>query len=139
MWKYGPGNAVGGIDMPVLTCNDVLADWKQNPFKLYTDSDSSRCGSYPRPRVPNACQDACKAQYDNCVANYAQGCKSYNHKRASFFEWAAEAKTSPVRRSVFGDSYSTATMRCSAQYGDCLKQNGNVNANSKCQSFGSGW
>ncbi len=42
-WGYSPGNPVGGIDLPSLTCNDLKNDWYQNPFKLYTDPDSSKC------------------------------------------------------------------------------------------------
>jgi len=74
-WGYGPGNAVGGIELAVVTCNDLKNDFAQNPFKVYTDSDSSKCSSFGRSNVPSACSTACKAQYDQCTSTYAKGCQ----------------------------------------------------------------
>jgi len=164
VWGYGTGNPVGGIELPIVTCNDLKDDFnKGNQFKLYTDSDSSKCGSYPRPSVPNACADACKAQYDNCVATYAEGCKSNSggssgssgsgkstsssssswsswfKRRGSttgnYFDWAK----APNKRTYWTDSYSTASSKCSAQYTDCLSQNKGVSGSGKCGSWGTGW
>jgi hypothetical protein len=75
-YGYDAENPVGDIELPVVTCNDLKSEFGQKPFKLYTDSDSTKCGGYPRPQVPNACADACKAQYDQCTDTYAQGCKT---------------------------------------------------------------
>jgi hypothetical protein len=137
---YGPGSPVGGIELPVLTCNDIASDWKNYPFKLYTNSDSKKCGQWPRPQVPSACAVACKEQYDDCVDVYAQGCKTYNHKRsASYFDFAARGTSENKKRWNFGDSWGGATNKCKAQYDDCLAENKNVNAGTKCGSFGTGW
>jgi hypothetical protein len=163
-WIYGynPGNPVGGIDLPVVTCNDLKSEFGQKPFKLYTDSDSTKCGGYGRGQAPNACADACKAQYDQCTNTYAQGCKAPAQGGSSpwggnggsnFWDsWfgkprhrAARSEIKPVgevkKRTGFGwsDNYNGALNKCKAQYNDCLSQNQGINVNGKCGSFGSGW
>ncbi|KAL8419954.1 hypothetical protein RB594_002923 [Gaeumannomyces avenae] len=134
-WKdnYGPGNPVGGIELPVVTCNDIKREHQSGKqWKLYTDSDSSKCPGYSHGGVPNACQDACKEQYDDCVKVYAEGCKS------SYNGW-------PWKRSIAGrtvsfpDSWSTANDKCRSQYNDCLAVNKGVNSGGKCSSWGQGW
>lgn len=83
---YGPGNPVGGVELPVVTCNDLRDQFAQNPFKLYTDSDSWRCPAYSRGHVPNACADACKAQYKDCLDVYAEGCKASGSSGHSYWD-----------------------------------------------------
>ncbi len=147
-WGYGPGNPVGGIELPVVTCNDLSADYGAgNQFKLYTDQDSYKCASYTRPRCGSACADACKAQFDHCSTTYVQACKSngksggYNKVRdtdgANYFDYAA----SPSKRGYGGwtDSWTTASTKCQQQYQDCLSVNKYVTGNGKCSSYGSGW
>jgi hypothetical protein len=160
---YGPGNPVGGVELPVLTCNDIKADFSLKPLKLYTDSDSTKCGGYPRNQVNNACSDACKAQYNNCVGTYAQGCKSANGVSGSSFwdlftgfrqhkyreESSAMSGKSyfdyrnadPEKRGFFSysDSYTTASNKCLTQYNDCLNTNRYVNIINKCSTYGTGW
>lgn len=81
-YGYGPGKPVGGIDLPVLTCNNLAKDFGSGPFKLYTDSDSSKCKSYPRNQCTNACVDACKEQLNDCKAVYVKGCSGKEGKRS---------------------------------------------------------
>lgn len=164
-WQYGydSDNPVGDIELPVVTCNDLKSEFAQKPLKLYTDSDSTKCGGYTRPQAPDACADACKAQYDQCTSTYAQGCKTPSQGGSSsgngnggssyWDSWfgnkpghrAARSELKPVgsvkKRTGYGwsDSYSGAVSKCKAQYNDCLSQNRGVNVQGKCGSFGSGW
>ena len=162
-YGYGPGNPVGGIEIPVVTCNDIKSDYNAgNIFKLYSDKDSKKCGSYTRPKCNNACADACKKQYDQCSATYVQGCKDNGNGYAgskfsswrrdalltrrdvSYFDYAAES--SPEKRTLFGlfgkgwtDDWSTASNKCKTQYNDCLAENKYVNPRDKCTKYGEGW
>lgn len=151
--KYGykPGNPVGGIQLPVVTCNDLKNDFNQKPFKLYTDSDSSKCGAYTRPQCSDACADACKAQYDQCVGTYAKGCQStggksspWNNKfgakhRMARSELQSVAELEKRTGGGWYNDYNGATNNCKAQYGDCLTQNQGVTGSGKCYTWGSGW
>jgi hypothetical protein len=144
---YGPGNPVGGIELPVVTCNDLKYDWSQKPFKLYTQSDSSKCNSYSRYQVPNACADSCQAQYNQCISVYAQSCKQQSSSSASFWDLFF-GKFGRHRRSLseldrrtgsWSDTYNGATNKCKAQYNDCLSENSYVSGNGKCGAWGYGW
>ncbi|KAK3943042.1 WSC domain-containing protein [Diplogelasinospora grovesii] len=160
-YGYAPGSPVGGIELPIVTCNDVKNDWPSSPFKLYTDSDSTKCGKYPRSGCSNACQDACKAQYEQCQGTYAKGCQQGNggggwssgnndddgwqNKGKSHWR-RRRSSTEIIAKRTFGgggggwtDSYSTATNKCQAQYSDCVAANKNTNGGGKCGSYGSGW
>lgn len=109
---------VGGIPLPVVTCNDLLPSFNSgHPFKLYTDSDSSKCKSYSRPSFSQACLDACQEQYDDCVDVYAKGCKEGKYK---------------------DDSYTGAVIKCKEQYGDCWLANWGVNPGQKCKVWETG-
>jgi hypothetical protein len=140
-WLYGyaPGKPVGGIDMTVVTCNDLANDWPNYPFKGYADSDSSKCKKYARNGCVNACADACKDQYDDCVAVYAEGCrkkKSRMGRDSSYFEFAKPG--SLERRTLsWTDTYNTAVDKCKAQYSDCLATNRLTTGAGKCPKFGS--
>ena len=48
---YANGQCVGGIQPPVLTCNDIASGFQNNPFKLYTSQDSQQCQSYSRGQI----------------------------------------------------------------------------------------
>ncbi|KAJ3579386.1 hypothetical protein NPX13_g1177 [Xylaria arbuscula] len=113
-YGYGPGKPVGGIELPVVTCNNIKDDYKSgNVFKLYTDKDSKKCKSYPRPECPNACADACKSQYEQCEDVYAESCKKgYNSY-----------------------PYKDADAACKAQYQDCLSVNKYVKGNGACTTW----
>ncbi|KAL8359860.1 hypothetical protein RB598_008289 [Gaeumannomyces tritici] len=133
-WKdnYGPGNPVGGIELPVVTCNDIKREHQSGKqWKLYTDSDSSKCPGYSHGGVPNACQDACKEQYDDCVKVYAEGCKAKDSNKGG---WGGSPNGWPWKRSIAGrtvsfpDSWSTANNKCRSQYNDCLAVNKGVNS-----------
>ncbi len=151
-YGYGPGNSVGGIDLPIVTCNDVQPDYEAgNQLKLYTNKDTSKCSTYRRPQCSNACADACKSQFDQCSATYAQGCKSNSNGKPKWYAARAVAAgaadktyfdfaSSPNKR-FFGwtDTWTTASNKCQAQYNDCLSQNKYTNAFSKCARYGSGW
>ncbi|OIW33464.1 WSC-domain-containing protein [Coniochaeta ligniaria NRRL 30616] len=161
IYGYGSDNPVGDIELPVVTCNDLKSDFSQKPFKLYTDSDSTKCGGYSRPQAPNACADACQAQYDQCTNTYAQGCKTsaqggsgggsssinnfWNSWFGNFGHRAARSELKPVgavkKRTGAGwsDTYNGAVTKCKAQYNDCLSLNRGISVNGKCGSFGSGW
>ncbi|KAI0187770.1 WSC domain-containing protein [Xylaria flabelliformis] len=116
-YHYGPGNPVGGIPLPIVTCNNIKDDWNAgNVFKLYTDNDSHKCPSYPRPSCPNACADACKTQFQQCESVYTEGCKSGS----------------------FAQQYKDADAACKAQYSDCLAINKNVKGTGQCSTWTDG-
>ncbi|PCD38152.1 hypothetical protein AU210_006635 [Fusarium oxysporum f. sp. radicis-cucumerinum] len=151
IWGYGPGNPVGGIELPLVACNDLKGDFSQNPFKLYTNTNSNSCSSYRRNQQSSACADACKAQYNACVGTYVQSCKKLNtrsdssnyfDKRShSHFHKRALEKSGIEPRffNLFGnDQWQSAQNKCSIQYADCLWENANVNFSSRCQNFGTG-
>lgn len=136
-YGYGPGKPVGGIQMPVVTCNDLAGDWPSYPFKQYNDVDSRKCRKYPRNGCTSACAEACKEQYEDCVDVYAEGCKSRPRvRRGDYFDFA---NSSPVERRTFGwtDSWGGAVGKCKAQYDDCLRVNRGVTGAGKCPKFGS--
>ncbi|KAI0099658.1 WSC domain-containing protein [Nemania sp. FL0031] len=116
-YGYSPGHPVGGIPLPVVTCNNIKADFNSgNVFKLYSDKDSHKCPSYTRPHCPNACEDACKTQFQQCESVYTEGCKT----------------------GKFGQSYKDADAACKAQYTDCLAVNKNVKGSGHCTTWSDG-
>lgn len=137
---YGPGKPVGGVELPVVTCNDLKDQFSQAPFKLYTESDSRKCGAFPRNKLPEACAAACKAQYEECIDVYAEGCKQKKRRGETYFDIAAaDAEEKSKRWFNWKDSYTTAVNKCKAQYYDCKSENKYANAGSKCFSWGHGW
>ncbi|KAI1812092.1 WSC domain-containing protein [Poronia punctata] len=117
--KYGykPGHPVGGIELPVVTCNNIKADYSQgNVFKLYTDKDSRKCPSYPRPDCNNACLDACDTQFQQCEAVYAQGCRTETSRR-------------------FSQNYKDADAACRAQHADCIHANKDISGKGHCKTW----
>ncbi|KAL2256959.1 hypothetical protein VTK26DRAFT_841 [Humicola hyalothermophila] len=153
---YAPGNPVGGIEMPVVTCNDLREDWPRYPFKGYTDADTRRCKKYERGRCGDACRDACKEQYEDCVDVYAEGCKQKKNNNENggglgwLWPWWKKAKKRGGDKSYFfafngalekrtwwwKDDYGAAVDKCKAQYSDCLKVNKGVTGAGKCPKFG---
>ena len=147
---YGPGKPVGGIELPIVTCNDLSDEHDKYPFKRYSEKNSRQCPKYPRNNVVNACNDACKEQYDDCVEVYAETCKRNNAptglnkfwvggwgwKRSNYFDF----KSAEKRTFMFGwgDDYSKATAKCKAQYTDCLWANMWSNGYGKCTKFAVG-
>ncbi|KAL2181799.1 WSC domain-containing protein [Thermothelomyces heterothallicus CBS 202.75] len=131
LYGYGPGRPVGGIDMPVVTCNDLPDEWAQFPFKGYTDRDSRNCRKYQRNQCANACADACKEQYEDCVNVYAEGCKRKPHGGRDVGYVASQGS---VEKRTFGwnDDFSGAVNKCKAQYSDCLRVNRGVTGAGKC-------
>ncbi|KAH6694087.1 WSC domain-containing protein [Plectosphaerella plurivora] len=145
LYGYGPGKPVGDVELPFVSCNDLADDWKQNPFKLYWHTDSRKCKPFKRPQVPGACADACKEQFDSCKDVYAKGCSSWGpgrKSRRSGSLMATSMSPNPAaieKRFLFGlfkDSFGTATLKCKAQYTDCLKVNKNVTGAGKCTTYG---
>ncbi|KAH8658736.1 WSC domain-containing protein [Tricladium varicosporioides] len=118
---YGSTSPVGDIPLPCLTCNNLYSDYYSgNPFKLYTSKQSSSCPSYGRNNPSQGCKDACDAQYSSCVNTYAQGCR-----------------TNPTPG---GDSYSTASQKCTNQRTDCYTANSGVTvSSSRCNGWNQGW
>jgi hypothetical protein len=162
-WGYGPGFPIGGIELPIVTCNDLQSDFSVCPFKLYNSTETSKCGRYQRNELPSACSDACRTQYDQCSNTYAQGCKGNTGASDSSFNWwwkrRAEgedddtagvkgrgtdyfsfARASPgEKRSItWTDTYGVATNKCQAQYQDCLNINAGVSGTGKCSTWGVG-
>ncbi|KAH0499005.1 hypothetical protein TgHK011_006227 [Trichoderma gracile] len=137
-YGYGPGKPVGGIDLPLVSCNDLYSDWRENPFKLYIDQDSLNCPSYPRAACGDACADACKEQFKQCTDVYQKGCQEGTNGR---WKRGNEANhflgTSQFTQDWgFGDnSPSNAAKKCSAQYQDCLDANKNVNPKKQCSCW----
>ncbi|RGP59271.1 hypothetical protein FSPOR_11421 [Fusarium sporotrichioides] len=151
IWGYGPGNPVGGIELPLVACNDLKSDFSQNPFKLYTNTNSNSCSSYSRNQQSSACADACKTQYNACLNTYVQSCKKLNtrsegnnyfDKRShSHFHKRALEKSGIEPRffNLFGNvQWQTAQTKCGIQYTDCLYENKNVYYSNRCQTFGTG-
>ncbi|KFA78018.1 hypothetical protein S40288_05246 [Stachybotrys chartarum IBT 40288] len=149
---YAPGNPVGGIELPLVGCNDIKQDFFSNPFKLYTEQDSRRCRAYTRPKCANACADACQEQYEECKETYVESC---NPKHKGQWWWKKRDVSETLDRRTFGlwsnllgnllgnkndgkDTPSKANERCTAQYKDCLAQNKFVNADNRCKAWGSG-
>ncbi|KAK6081663.1 WSC domain-containing protein [Seiridium cupressi] len=123
---YDVGAPVGGIQLPVLTCNNLEAQYNAgNIFKLYTESDSTKCGSYPRSKYPEACADACKAQYDDCLDVYAEGCK-------------VDGRTGGKS---YGNGYGSRETRRSSnpEVNDLEIRNNNRFGDGKCAKYGEGW
>ncbi|KAJ2984823.1 hypothetical protein NUW58_g5858 [Xylaria curta] len=113
-YGYGPGKPVGGIALPIVTCNNIKNDWKAgNVFKLYSDKDSQKCPSYTRPKCPSACVDACKTQFQQCESVYTEGCKTGR----------------------FTQPYKDADAACKAQYSDCLAVNKYVKGDGHCTTW----
>lgn len=138
---YGPGNPVGGIEIPIVTCNDIAVDFQAgNQFKLYLQADTKLCKSFGRGSVASVCQDACKEQYNACQNTYAQGCKTWNNRRGRRDDAAVYARAPEfAKRWFFSDNFSVAINKCTVQYTDCLSENRNSYAASKCGSFGTGY
>jgi hypothetical protein len=103
-----------------LTCNNLLSDYYSNPFKLYTNADTTQCKSYPPSSVPQGCKDACDNQYNSCVNTYAQSCQGNS---------ASSGK----------DTYGSAKAKCQNQLNDCYSANSWASASERCGSFNSGW
>ncbi|ETS85780.1 hypothetical protein PFICI_03805 [Pestalotiopsis fici W106-1] len=130
-YSYGDGAPVGGIALPVMTCNNLQSDYQSgNVFKLYTDSDSRKCASYPRSRCEAACSDACRAQYDDCQYTYAEGCR---------VNGSAGGKSYGGSVDRFTETYESASTRCTYQYLDCLDVNHGITGDGKCTKYGGGW
>lgn len=121
-WKgYTSSTPVGNISLPVLTCNNLLSDYPQNPFKLYTSPDTTKCKSYqPGSSVCQGCKDACDYQYSSCTTTYAQSCKGNSGAGGL-------------------DTYSSASTKCTNQWTDCYTANSAVNGAGRCGSYNSGW
>ncbi|KAL7901012.1 WSC domain-containing protein [Trichoderma sp. SZMC 28014] len=138
-YGYGPGNPVGGIPLPLVSCNDIYSDWRTNPFKLYISQNSQNCPSYPPSGCGNACSDACKEQYTQCTNVYQQGCQQGSSGR---FKRGQTAKrllgvSQFTANWGFGDNTpSNAAKKCQAQYQDCLAVNKNVNPHQQCKTWG---
>lgn len=144
LYGYGPGKPVGDVELPFVSCNDLPDDFKTNPFKLYTHSDSRKCKPFKRPQVPNACADACKEQFESCRDVYAKGCytkgRLWKTRRGAAVEDAESPNPAAVEKrfllGLFKDSFSLATIKCKAQYSDCLWTNKKVSGAGKCDKFG---
>jgi len=122
---YSSSSPVGSIPLPCLTCNNLYSDYSSgNWFKLYTESDSKSCGSYPKGSVPQGCKDSCDYQKQSCLNTYAESCKSNS-------AWDVK----------YGgkDSYESACFKCESQWSDCYGQNAWTSGGSRCSGWNSGW
>ncbi|KAJ1337595.1 WSC domain-containing protein [Microdochium nivale] len=160
-WGYGPGKPVGGIELPLVTCNNIERDYRGgNVYKLYTDNDSSKCRSYRRQDCKGACEDACKWQYNQCLTVYAEGCKTNGKYGNSYYGGGYNTnqgyrpggrgqrsrsshadEIAMIKRTTnhFSQSYNDAQSSCRAQYQDCLGENYNVRDNGQCKTFAGDW
>ncbi|KKA28148.1 hypothetical protein TD95_000965 [Thielaviopsis punctulata] len=144
-WGYSPGNPCGGIELPIVTCNDDKSSKSSRPWKLYNNKNWWQCPSYGGSSgAKNACSDACATQRDSCLKVYAEGCKQKSaganpstwwkrdgeteERDVSYFDFQSE---SLMKRTLsFSDSYQTATQKCYAQYYDCMSINSKVQSTS---------
>lgn len=150
-YGYGVDSPLGGIKLPALTCNNLEADHKSgNIFKLYTDEDTRKCASFSKPRCADGCSQACRAQYDQCVSVYAEGCRTKGkYAGKSFGQGYAKGAfvgTSPAPRPgrnylrttsavSFADSYDGAKSKCTQQFRDCQDVNKRA-VSDKCRIYG---
>ncbi|KAF7948550.1 uncharacterized protein EAE97_003961 [Botrytis byssoidea] len=117
---YSSYSPVGSIPVPCYTCNNLQPEYNSGyPFKLYTARNSEDSPSYQRPDCGQGCQDACDAQYENCVGTYAQGC-GYGGGGG-------------------GDTYASALVKCVQQKADCYIVNEEVGGEGRCGSYGVGY
>eukprot|EP00918_Siedleckia_nematoides_P052704 GHVU01115143.1.p1 GENE.GHVU01115143.1~~GHVU01115143.1.p1 ORF type:complete len:561 (+),score=83.89 GHVU01115143.1:154-1683(+) len=149
-YGYGVGNPVGGIELPLVTCNNIQTEWKAGKiFKLYTHSDSRKCRSYKRSDCKGACEDSCLAQYNECKDIYAEGCRTKGRSggknygsgyssvsRRSYFDETAMSKRTFDR---FNQDYDSAKNACRVQYYDCVDENKSVRDNNTCKTFAGDW
>ncbi|KAK6834520.1 wsc domain-containing protein [Apiospora arundinis] len=74
-YGYNEQKPYGNIHLPVLDCNNLESEHRAGDIlKLYSHQDSSNCSSWKRQHCPDACEAACKQQYDSCKNTYARGC-----------------------------------------------------------------
>ncbi|KXJ97564.1 WSC domain-domain-containing protein [Microdochium bolleyi] len=158
-WGYGPGKPVGGIELPLVTCNNVERDYRSgNVYKLYTDNDSSKCRSYVRKDCKPACEDACKWQYKQCLDVYVEACKTNGKFGNSWYgggynpnkgyraggrspRSSRAEEMEMIRRTTnqFSQNYNDARDACKAQYQDCRNENYNVKDNGQCKTYAGDW
>ncbi|KAM3539255.1 hypothetical protein ARSEF1564_007817 [Beauveria bassiana] len=100
---FGPGNPVGGVPLPIVTCNDCKDDFNANPFKMYTVANSKNCPSFPHGRIGGVCCEACKHQYYKCVEVYADSCKNLQNQ-PNFHPRSIEERESSSSSSVSSSS-----------------------------------
>ncbi|OAA32695.1 Carbohydrate-binding WSC, subgroup [Moelleriella libera RCEF 2490] len=81
---YGPGKPVGGIALPVVGCNDCQDEFNDKPFKYFNDADTRKCPGFTWPKWSNVCGQACKDQFDQCVAVYSKGCSDQGWKNDAY-------------------------------------------------------
>lgn len=70
-WKTtmgSPSQPVTNPSSPLFPLGSVL--------KLYDEKDSLQCKKYKKEQLPEACKEACQAQYSHCMDTYARGCHS---------------------------------------------------------------
>ncbi|KAK7951720.1 uncharacterized protein PG986_007448 [Apiospora aurea] len=156
-YGYDLSTPLGGIKLPTLTCNNVEVEHRVGRiFKLYTDEDTKKCVSFAAPKVADACSQACRTQYDQCVSVYAEGCRTkgkYGGKSfglgyspaGTFVGTAASQPARPYHRRTgslapaaaavsFVDSYDGAKTKCVQQMKDCLDINKNA-VSDKCKKY----
>ncbi|KAK8056554.1 WSC-domain-containing protein [Apiospora rasikravindrae] len=159
-YGYDASTPLGGIKLPALTCNNVEAEHRAGSiYKLYTDQDTKKCASFKAPKVADACSQACRTQYDQCVSVYAEGCRTkgkyggqsfglgyspagvfvgntINQAARPYHRRTLVSAHAPVAAAVsFVDSYDGAKTKCVQQMRDCLDVNKNV-VSDKCKKYG---
>lgn len=148
---YDVHSPLGGIKLPALTCNNVEAEHKAgNIYKLYTEQDTRKCASFKAPQVADACSQACRAQYSQCVSVYAEGCRTKGKYNGKTFGLgyspngvfiSAQPRSYPMlgaRTEVatkFVDTYDGAKTKCVQQWRDCLTINKSA-VSDKCRKYG---
>ena len=137
---YESGKAVGGIELPYLTCNDLASDYSQHPFKLYEDTESSSCRSYSKDAIPSACADACTVQYNACVGSYATSKKVKTDSSKDQKDSRRKRDDSASTEGGDNDTYDTASSKCLKQKSDCIQLNKKTSVGaSRCAKFNDGW
>lgn len=95
---------------PCVGCNDVQNQRSQFPFKLFNNKNLSQCPKYQHSQPKNACQDACKTQYQWCL-NYSEQCRRNGHRP---------------------ENADKARQKCVQQYSDCWKVQSNIRDSGIC-------
>ncbi|OAQ98353.1 hypothetical protein LLEC1_04970 [Akanthomyces lecanii] len=140
---FGPGNPVGGVPLPIVTCNDCKDEFNANPFKMYTNANSRNCPSYPHGQVGGACCEACKYQYYKCIEVYANSCKNLqnqpNFRPPRSIEEREPWSSSSSSSSSSGNGWSTGSSSSSSSSSSNWGNWGNWGNGGKgvCKGWGS--
>ncbi|KAJ6784666.1 hypothetical protein PWT90_03229 [Aphanocladium album] len=134
--KFGKGNPVCGIPLPIVSCNDDLSSFSQSPYKLYDNSDTKKCPIFNKGGLNNACQAACKYQLDQCKSANSLTCFFQKFNRRSGLSGHGVRQT-PAEHLNSHDKRTFGLIKdliCKKQYAACLEANAQIDT-SRCKTY----